>query len=138
MTHNFPLSFIETYLKKDIKNDLKQFYAQFENEDFGERIKSIDREKHIVQFMKDEYALGESDFEEVTFEQSIKAKLDKELIKAKRLIELGFKNCFIDNKDANRYGDFLMIQLGVLKKISTARDFPILNNFLIDNSSLQI
>lgn len=45
----YPLRELNAYLDRGIYNDLKDFYASFENEFIGHRIKSKDTENHSFQ-----------------------------------------------------------------------------------------
>ncbi|WP_179009599.1 hypothetical protein [Winogradskyella forsetii] len=127
---DFPFYFIENYLSSTIYNDLKKFYAQYENESFGNRIKSVDKKSHIIEFYKDQYSEKEDNFSVVTFEKLVFDKLNNEVLNSKQFIELGFKANFNNKVQIDAHASFLRVKINTLKNLKSFKDFPFLNSII--------
>lgn len=71
----FPFSELKLFLEVDIDNYLKKFYKLYENEEFAQKIKSINKETFQIEIYKDYYKNNESATKIIDFQDQIKTRL---------------------------------------------------------------
>lgn len=126
----YPLRELNAYLDTGIYNDLKDFYASFENEFIGHRIKSKDTENHSFQIYEEEYRMGESDFAVFSFENNIKYTFIDKIYDVIDRIEEGINICFISKQSIPNYLDKVERAFKSLLKNKSTQEFLFLNQYL--------
>ncbi len=125
-TIDFPFNYLEYYLSKTIYEDLSNFYSQYENESFGNRIKKIDKKTHTIEIYKDQYSENELSFSVTTFETKVNQIIKREVQKTKQFIELGFKNNFNNKVQIDAFASFLKVKIKNITKLKAFNDFAFL------------
>lgn len=125
--YNYPFKHINEFLEFGIDKKLIEFYSSFENEIFGPRVLSVDRNKKLVLLKKDSYFEGETEYMTFTFEAYIKSYFQEMVYKSINIIENGLNIIFISDKSTFLYLDTLERQLSELLKNNRLKTYPFLN-----------
>ncbi len=124
-----PFKNYEKFLKKDIYVKLKNFYKSFEYEGLHQRVKSINKTLHQVEFYKDSYLSNESDFDTFYFETKIKHILLELTQNTLEQLLVVFQGNYHDQDRIKGLLDFYNIQLKELFNSKVLKEFPFLEKY---------
>lgn len=128
-TAEHPLAFFDWYLENEINKDLKEFYVNITEELYFNHVDKIDEQNHCIKVLNIYHVEANSEYITFSFEGSIKGKLDLEIKRTKKFIELGFQKHFSDKKAVKAYADFLRLKLSSSFNKSICQEFTFLNSY---------
>lgn len=133
--YSFPFQKIHDFLDTGVDKKLEDFYNSFQNQFFGQRIKSIDKVKMEVHLLKDSFHDGEEDYSTHVFEKEIKHYLNSLIYISIKTIAEGVNICFTTNQSVYNHLDKLERQFNNILKHPKNKEFPFLKKqlFLLQN-----
>lgn len=130
-SYNFPFQTIQDFLDNELNNKLNEFYMSFENDFFGTRIKSIDRNNMIVEFYKDCYGIDEIDYSTESFEKHITPYFKSLIYNSFEIISEGLNICFKSNYSDYNFLEKISRQYNALLKSEILESYPFLTKSIL-------